>query len=115
MSVYALGLTFQVFLLAGATFARRPRWSTMLPLTHVLVGLLHRSVAAGGVWVLMEATAVAHVPVPALALAAVAAAVTATLAHRMGVPASTRIVVVGSTRSADALRCELRESRIEHL
>lgn len=109
----ALALTFLVFLLAGATLGRRPHWSAMLPFTHVAMDLLYRAVAAGGVWVVMDTTAVAQASVPALALAAVAATATATLARRVPVPAPTRIAVVGSARSANQLRRDLLASRVE--
>jgi exopolysaccharide biosynthesis polyprenyl glycosylphosphotransferase len=108
----ALTLTFLVFLLAGTTLGRRPHWSTMLRFTHALMDLLYRAVAAAGVWVVMDATAVAQAPVAALALAAVAATATATLARRVPASASTRIAVVGSARSADQLRRDLLASGV---
>ncbi|MDX6720865.1 MAG: hypothetical protein QOJ63_3119, partial [Solirubrobacteraceae bacterium] len=85
----ALTLTFLVFLLAGTTLGRRPHWTAMLRFTHATMDLLYRAVAAAGVWVVLDAPAVAQAPVAALALAAVAATATATLARRVPASAST--------------------------
>jgi exopolysaccharide biosynthesis polyprenyl glycosylphosphotransferase len=103
----ALAMTFAVFVLVGAVFGRRRRWSAMLPFTRALVGLLYPVVAAGVVWMLMDATAMTQASIATLALAAAGAGLTTTLARRVAAPATTRIAVVGSARSADLLHREM--------
>ena len=113
MAWSALLLTFAVFLLVGATLGRRSRWSEMLPLTRVLLGLLSPAMAAVIAWVLLDATAIAHASVPLLAVAAVGVVAATALVGRLTSPASTRIAVVGSAQSAALLQRELLDARVQ--
>jgi exopolysaccharide biosynthesis polyprenyl glycosylphosphotransferase len=107
-SASTLALSFVVFFISGTRLGRGSHW-VLLPFTNALASMLYR--VAGGVlvWILLDAAgAGAPASVPSLALAAAAAGAAAGCTRRLILPATVRIAVVGSDRSAVALRHELR-------
>jgi exopolysaccharide biosynthesis polyprenyl glycosylphosphotransferase len=102
-----LALTFVVFFVSGSTPGGGSHWA-LLPFTNALASLTYR--AAGGVvvWVGLDVAAIGTpASVLSLALAAVAASGAVSFTRHLVLPATTRIAVVGTARSAEVLRREL--------
>jgi exopolysaccharide biosynthesis polyprenyl glycosylphosphotransferase len=104
----ALALTFLVFFVSGTTLGRGSHWA-LLTFTNALASLMYRAGGAVVVWVVLDVAAIgAPAAASSLALAAVAASAAGSFTRRLVLAPTTRIAVVGSDRSAEALRHELR-------